>query len=96
MAIIINMGQRGFVLKEGFLKPGDQITVEEETAQTLTKAYPNELKRIVVDVEKVKEVVKEPVKEPETVQVVEETTEEPKAEETAKPAKKGGRRKKAK
>lgn len=92
MAILINMGQRGFVLKEGFLKPGEQITVEEETAQNLTKAYPHELKRIVVDVEKVKEVVKEP----ETVQEVAETTEEPKAEETAKPAKKGGRRKKAK
>lgn len=91
MAILFNKGQRGFVLKEGFLKPGEQITVDQETAQKLTKAYPNELKEIVVEPIKVVETVQEPVvvKEPE----VEETPVAPEE----KPTKKGGRRtKKAK
>lgn len=83
MAILVNMGKRGFVLKEGFLKPGDQLTVDAETAQKLTKAYPNEIKEIVVKAEEVKKAVAE-------------TTEEPKVEEPAeeKPAKKTSRRKK--
>lgn len=85
MAILVNMGKRGFVLKEGFLKPGDQLTVDAETAQKLTKAYPNEIKEIVVKAEEVKKAVAEN----------EETT-EPKVEEPAeeKPAKKTSRRKK--
>ena len=85
MAILVNMGKRGFVLKEGFLKPGDQLTVDAETAQKLTKAYPNELKEIIVKAEEVKKAVAK-----------DETTEEPKVEETAdeKPAKKTYRRKK--
>ena len=85
MAILVNMGKRGFVLKEGFLKPGDQLTVDAETAQKLTKAYPNEIKEIVVKAEEVKKAVAE----------TEETT-EPKVEEPAeeKPAKKTSRRKK--
>jgi hypothetical protein len=84
MAILVNMGKRGFVLKEGFLKPGDQLTVDAETAQKLTKAYPNEIKEIVVKAEEVKKAVAE-------------TTEEPKVEEPAeeKPAKKTSRRKKS-
>lgn len=85
MAILVNMGKRGFVLKEGFLKPGDQLTVDAETAQKLTKAYPNEIKEIVVKAEEVKKAVAK----------TEETT-EPKVEEPAeeKPAKKTSRRKK--
>lgn len=84
MAILVNMGKRGFVLKEGFLKPGDQLTVDAETAQKLTKAYPNELKEIIVKAEEVKKAVAKT-----------ETT-EPKVEEPAdeKPAKKTSRRKK--
>lgn len=84
MAILVNMGKRGFVLKEGFLNPGDQITVDSETAEQLTKSYPNEIKAIVLDEPKV---------------AVEEETpvaEEPKEEvKEVKPAKRGGRRKKA-
>lgn len=82
MAILVNMGKRGFVLKEGFLKPGDQLTVDAETAQKLTKAYPNELKEIIVKAEEVKKAVAE--------------TTEPKVEEPAeeKTAKKTSRRKK--
>lgn len=66
MAILVNLGQRGFVLKEGLLAPGQSLTVNEETAETLSRAYPKELK--VIQPEKVveKPVVKsEPVKEPE-------------------------------
>lgn len=84
MAILVNMGKRGFVLKEGFLKPGDQLTVDSETAQKLTKAYPQELKEIIVEAKEVKEVVVEP-------------TVAPKVEEPAqdvKPVKKATRRKK--
>ena len=89
MAILVNMGKRGFVLKEGFLKPGDQLTVDAETAQKLTKAYPNELKEIIVKAEEVKKAVAE------TKETKSETT-EPKVEEPAeeKPAKKTSRRKK--
>jgi hypothetical protein len=83
MAILVNMGKRGFVLKEGFLNPGGQVTVDSETAEKLTKAYPNELKLIVTETAKGKlEVVKE--EKP----VVEETKEE------VKPAQKRGSRKK--
>lgn len=88
MAILVNMGKRGFVLKEGFLKPGDQLTVDAETAQKLTKAYPNEIKEIVVKAEEVKKAVA-------ATEETKETT-EPKVEEPAeeKPAKKTSRRKK--
>lgn len=85
MAILVNMGKRGFVLKEGFLNPGGQVTVDSETAEKLTKAYPNELKLIVTETAKGKvEVVKEEIKP-----VV---AEEPKEE--VKPAPKRGSRKK--
>lgn len=57
MAILVNMGQRGFVLQEGFVGPGQQVTVDQETAEKLTKMYPQELKMIVVD--SVAKVVKE-------------------------------------
>lgn len=46
MAILVNMGQRGFVLKEGFLAPGKEIIVEKETAEKLAKMYGAELKLI--------------------------------------------------
>lgn len=83
MAILVNMGKRGFVLKEGFLNPGGQVTVDSETAEKLTKAYPNELKLIVTETAKGEvEVVKE--EKPS----VEETKEE------VKPAKKRASRKK--
>ena len=85
MAILVNMGKRGFVLKAGFLNPGQQITVDSDTANQLTKAYPNELKLIVTENTKGEvEVVKEEIKP-----VV---AEEPKEE--VKPAPKRGSRKK--
>lgn len=69
MAILVNLGQRGFVLKEGLLAPGQSLTVNEETAETLSRAYPKELKVIqpekVVEKPVVKAVKVEPVKEPE-------------------------------
>lgn len=49
MAILVNMGQRGFVLKEGLLAPGSTITVDQETAENLSRAYPKELKVIIPD-----------------------------------------------
>lgn len=49
MAILVNMGQRGFVLKEGFLAPGSQIEVAAETAEKLSKMYGKELKLIVTE-----------------------------------------------
>ena len=94
MAILINLGQRGFVLKEGYLNPGAQITVDQETADRLTKAYPKELKEVEIKPIPASESTKaEPTKETETAvptTVVEET---PKATETAK---KTSRRKKGK
>ena len=91
MAILINLGKRGFVLKEGFLNPGEQITVDQETANRLTKAYPKEIKEISVEPVKVKETVKE--EKP----AVAETAEEPKEEAKAEKAfKKTSRRKKGK
>lgn len=63
MAILVNMGQRGFVLKEGYLKPGDQITVDQETADKLSKVYPNEIKVVVMEKPAVKEEPKEMPKE---------------------------------
>ena len=86
MAILVNMGKRGFVLKEGFLKPGDQLTVDSETAQKLTKAYPQELKQIIVEAKEVKkaEVVVEPTVAPKVEEPVEDV----------KPVKKATRRKK--
>lgn len=87
MAILVNMGKRGFVLKAGFLNPGQQITVDSDTANQLTKAYPNELKLIVTENAKGEvKVVKEekPVVEPEVKEEVE-----------VKPAKRGSRKKKS-
>ena len=90
MAILVNLGKRGFVLKEGFLNPGHQITVDSDTANQLTKAYPNELKLIVTETAKGEvKVVKEvkPVVEPEVKEEVKEV-------EEVKPAKRGSRKKK--
>ena len=47
MAILVNMGKRGFVLKEGFLAPGSQIEVQDETASKLAKMYAKDLKLVV-------------------------------------------------
>ena len=49
MAILVNIGQRGFVLKEGFVGPTQQVTVDQETAEKLSKMYPQEFKIIVVE-----------------------------------------------
>lgn len=49
MAILVNMGKRGFVLKEGYLIPGGQIEVNQETAEKLAKMYAKELKLIVTE-----------------------------------------------
>ena len=96
MAILINLGQRGFVLKEGYLNPGAQITVDQETADRLTKAYPKELKEVKIEPIKAHEAPKaEKAEAPKEVEptptpVVEEA---PKATGTAK---KTSRRKKGK
>lgn len=84
MAILVNMGKRGFVLKEGFLKPGDQLTVDTETAHKLTKAYPQELKQIIVEAQEVKKDVVEPTVAPKVEEPIEDE----------KPVKKATRRKK--
>ena len=65
MAILVNMGQRGFVLKEGFLAPGSQIEVAAETAEKLSKMYGKELKLIATEkVEPKVETKIEPKEEP--------------------------------
>lgn len=78
MAILVNMGKRGFILKEGFLKPGEQLTVDAETAEKLTKAYPQELKQIIVQVQEVKNAnsVEEKIVEPTVAKEVVEPIEE--------------------
>ena len=94
MAILVNIGQRGFVLKEGFVGPTHQITVDQETAEKLAKMYPQELKVIVVE-----KVVKEPVKVEAEVHVVTpkvehvETVEAPKEEPVKEPKKRTYKRK---
>lgn len=72
MAILVNIGQRGFVLKEGFLGPTQQVTVDDETAEKLSKMYPNELKVIVMEEVKTARPVESPV--PEVTKVKEEPT----------------------
>lgn len=66
MAILVNMGQRGFILKEGSLAPGQQITVDAESAEKLSRMYPNELKLIEMPKVEVKK-VEEPKDEPKEV-----------------------------
>jgi hypothetical protein len=93
MAILVNIGQRGFVLKEGFIGPGQQITADQETAEKLSRTYPNELKLVVQDkkeVEKILEPKEEPVKEE---PVLEEKVEEPSVEEEPKKTTRRGRKK---
>lgn len=80
MAILVNLGQRGFVLKEGLLAPGQSIVVDAETAENFSRTYPKELKVITPEAVKVEEkpaVAKkaEPVQEPE---VKEEAVKAPK------------------
>ena len=80
MAILVNMGQRGFILKEGFLAPGKEIVVDSETGEKLVAVYKSELKLIKT------EPIKEPVEEmpvpdvPTAEEVVEEVKEEVKVE----------------
>lgn len=94
MAILVNIGQRGFVLKEGFVGPTQQITVDQATAEKLAKMYPQELKVIVMD-----KVVKEPVKvevgAPVVTPKVEhvETVEAPKVDPVKEPKKRTYKRK---
>lgn len=61
MAILVNKGLRGFVLKEGLLAPGQQITVDQETAEKLSRTYPKEL--MLIELPEVKVPAKEEVKE---------------------------------
>lgn len=97
MAILINLGQRGFVLKEGYLNPGAQITVDQETADRLTKAYPKELKEVKIEPIKAKEVVKDDTLKYEVEYEVKAAEAAETKEETPKPsAKKSSRRKKGK
>lgn len=69
MAILVNIGQRGFVLKEGFVGPTQQVTVDNETAEKLAKMYPQELKIVMMSGEgtKAEEEVVEEVKVAEPV-----------------------------
>ena len=60
MAILVNKGLRGFVLKEGLLAPGQQITVDQETAEKLSRTYPKEL--MLIELPEVKAPAKEEVK----------------------------------
>ena len=91
MAILINLGQRGFVLKEGYLNPGAQITVDQETADRLTKAYPKELKEVKI------EPIKAPAPKTEKAEAPKEVEPTPVVEEAPKAtAKKTSRRKKGK
>lgn len=100
MAILVNIGQRGFVLKEGFLGPTQQVTVDDETAEKLSKMYPNELKVIVMDEVKAASPVESPV--PDVPKLKEEPTSpiaEPvsaKTEELQPEPKKAGRGRKPK
>ena len=84
MAILVNVGQRGFVLKEGLVAPGQQITVDQETAEKLSRVYPAELKLVMPDKEVVKEVVAP----------VLEAKEEPIEEQPKKVIRRGGKKKK--
>lgn len=64
MAILVNIGQRGFVLKEGFVGPTQQVIVDNETATKLAQMYPSELKIVMMSGEVAeKEVAKEVVEE---------------------------------
>lgn len=63
MAILINIGQRGFILKGGLVAPGQQIVVDQQTAETLSKVYPKELKLVLQDKKVVEEILKPEVKE---------------------------------
>ena len=91
MAILVNLGQRGFVLKEGFIAPGQQITVDQETAEKLSRVYPTELKMIVPDIKEVEKILEKPVvQEPE----VKEEPEVAAVEEQPKKTAKRGRKKK--
>ena len=97
MAILVNKGMRGFVLKEGLLAPGQQIIVDQETAEKLSRTYPKEI--MLIDMPKVvkpvlvEETKVEPKVEPK-VETVAETAVETAKEE--KPKAKRGRKPKAK
>ena len=95
MAILVNIGQRGFVLKEGFVGPTQQITVDQETADKLAKMYPQELKVIVVEKVVKEEPVKVEVEAPVVTPKVEhvETVEAPKEEPVKEPKKRTYKRK---
>lgn len=58
MAILVNIGQRGFVLKEGLIAPGQQVTVDQETAEKLSRVYPQELKLVAQDKKVIEEIIK--------------------------------------
>lgn len=64
MAILVNMGQRGFILKEGLLLPGQSIAVDIVTAEMLSRSYPKELKVIVPEKVKIEETEEETAKAP--------------------------------
>ena len=86
MAILVNKGLRGFVLKEGLLAPGQQMTVDQETAEKLSRTYPKELMLIMPEV---KVPAKEEVKEelPKMEEPVAETVVEAKPKKRNRKAK---------
>lgn len=85
MAILVNMGQRGFVLKQGFLAPGKELVVDSETGLKLSRIYKKELKLIEVE-EKVVVPAKEEAKA-EEVKVEQPVVEEPKKRKYTRKAK---------
>lgn len=85
MAILVNMGQRGFVLKQGFLAPGKELVVDSETGLKLSRIYKKELKLIEVE-EKVVAPTKEEAKA-EEVKVEQTVVEEPKKRKYTRKAK---------
>ena len=78
MAILVNMGKRGFVLNEGLLAPGGQIVVDNETGEKLSRVYPKELKLIKPEQVVVSKPVAMEVVTPEIAPVEEQPKVEPK------------------
>lgn len=86
MAILVNKGLRGFVLKEGLLAPGQQMTVDADTAEKLSRTYPKEL--MLIEMPEVKAPAKEEVKvEPKVEEPVAEAVVEEKPKKRSRKAK---------
>lgn len=92
MAILVNLGKRGFVLKQGFLNPGESIVVDAETAETLSRVYPQEIKVVKTEEPKI-EPLKVKIEEKPVVADPEVKTEEVKPEQVEEKPKRTYKRK---